>query len=81
MEFAPTGTTYTMSMSFNFYVLSFFDNGFPLKLFDSCRARFLSDKFGDNSDVLIKTQQIFDIFPYFGHKSQKMQDEFVALMQ
>ena len=39
----------------------------------------LSDKFGDNSDVLRKTQQIFAIFPYFGHQSQKMQEELSSL--
>ena len=36
---------------------SFFDNGFPVKLFDSCLARFLSNKFSDNSDVL-RTQDL-----------------------
>ena len=78
MEFAPTGTTY--AMSFNFYIATFFfDNGFPIKLFDSCLPCFCSDKFCDNSDVLRKTQQIYAVFPYFGHQSQKMQEELSSL--
>ena len=60
---------------FQFLVTFFFDNGFPIKLFDLCLARFLSDKFSDNSDVLRNTQQIFAVFPYFGHQSQIMQEE------
>ena len=65
---------------FQFLRSFFFDNGFPIKLFDSCLARFLSNKFSDNSDVLRETQQqIFAVFPYFGHQSQKMQEELSSL--
>ena len=35
----------------------FFDNGFPMKLFDSCFARFLSEKISSGSDVLRQTRQ------------------------
>ena len=59
---------------FQFLRTFFFDKSFPIKLFDSCLARFLSDKFSDNSDDLRKTQEIFAVFPYFGHQSQKVQE-------
>ena len=43
-------------------------------------AAVLSNKFSDNSDVLRETQQqIFAVFPYFGHQSQKMQEELSSL--
>ena len=67
-KFAPTGTTCT---EIQYLRILFFDNGFPMKLFHSSLARFLSDKFSGNSDVPRETQQILAVFQYFGHQTQK----------
>lgn len=64
---------------FQFLRSFFHNNGYPAKLVESCIARFLKNKLEINSTVCGDDQQMFFVFPYFGHQSQKMKEEMSAL--